>query len=89
MWIIPFLPKRFQDAYVQRCWNKKSDEQILNAYHDATQWISTISWMGSKIDVSGSTEGISDDCKKRLNNWILPQMEKRELKGYICRGIDE
>ena len=73
--IVSFLPKKWQDKYIQKQWNNKEDEHILIAFEDANQWIEL-----SKGRMSTATiRKIAADCQDRLDKFILPQMNRRGL----------
>ena len=67
--------KLFFFGGVQGIWDKKPDADILTAYDDATGWID----LSLGIFESETTIEIAEDCFKRLDLYILPQMRKRRL----------
>ena len=75
-WVIAYLPKKMQEEQIQKIWDAKSDESILNAYKDANDWIEIDSF---DYTSSPTTRSIADSCFKRLDNYIKPQMAKRKL----------
>ena len=54
-------------------WNIKSNEQVIEAYDDAKEWIYLCGRSNLNI------ESIRARAEIRLNNFILPQMQKRGL----------
>lgn len=59
----------------QGIWNKKTDEEILYSYEDATGWVD----ISFGITESETTIKIANSSIYRLENYILPQMKKRNL----------
>lgn len=73
--IVSYLPKKYRDKYIQKQWDNKSDDSIMIAYKDATEWIEL-----SKGALSGIViEEIASDCQDRLDKFIMPQVTKRGL----------
>ncbi len=69
LWLVAFFPKSWQERHIQDAWDSKTDEQIIAAYMDALAWLSL-----------KAAECLHEDCKARLDNYIIPQMKKRGLK---------
>jgi len=77
--IVSYLPKKLQDKYIQHVWDNKKDRSILRAFVDATDWIDlSIGSMDSLV-----VADIAEDCVKRLDKHIMPQMRKRKLTKEI------
>ena len=73
--VVSFLPKKYKDRYIQKRWDKKSDDDIMIALADAEGWIEI-----SKGRVSTPTiREIASDCQDRLDKFIMPQVTKRGL----------
>lgn len=67
--------KKYKDKYMQKQWDKKSDDSIIIALADAEGWIEL-----SKGRVSTPTiNDIANDCQDRLDKFIMPQVTKRGL----------
>ncbi len=63
-----------KDNAVRNHWDKFTDEEIIDAYHDNIQWAKSLKFL--KIE-SNSSMVVTN--KYRYNNLILPQMNKRNL----------
>ena len=73
--VVTFLPKKWQDKYIQKQWDNKTDESILTALADANEWIELSKGIMSGIVI----EEIAKDCQDRLDKFIIPQVTKRGL----------
>ena len=76
IWLIALLPKRQQKTQIQKMWDNKSDESIRAAYKDAMGWVDLSNTLYSP---SGTIRTIADDCLRKLDKYIKPQMRKRGL----------
>ncbi len=73
--VVSYLPKKYQDKYIQKQWGKKSDASIMAAYKDATEWIE----ISKGIMSTPTIRDIASDCQDRLDKFIMPQVNKRGL----------
>lgn len=73
--IVTFLLKKWQDKYIQKQWDNKTDESILIALEDANEWIE----LSKGIMSTTLTKDIAKNCQDRLDKFILPQVTKRGL----------
>jgi len=73
--ILPFLPDKVANRQIYAIWDRKSDQQILHSFDDATGWID----LSMGIMASPTIDDIAQDCYGRLDKYILPQMKKRGL----------
>ncbi len=73
--LVIYLPKQWQKKYIQNIWDSKTNNDIIESFTDATQWIDLS--FGSLE--SPTTIDIAADCYKRLEERILPQMRSRGL----------
>lgn len=87
--ILIWLPEKLKKKYILHLWNTKTDEQILNAYNDRTQWISGLEFLGQRVGKSKITSEIILDCLEALNTYILPQMKKRGIPTKFTGEIHE
>ena len=64
-----------KQRHIQSVWDKRSDDDIRDAYKDAQDWLSL------DADKWGDTmKNIHKSVNERLEKFILPQMKKRGLK---------
>lgn len=73
--LITFLPKKYQERYVHKQWDNKSDDDIIVALADAEGWIGLASGIASSVTI----REIASDCQARLDKYITPQVTKRGL----------
>ena len=73
--IVSYLPKKWQDKFIQKRWDKKSDDTIIAALKDANDWIG----LGKGSMSTPTIREIASDCQDRLDKFIMPQVTKRGL----------
>ena len=73
--VITFLPKKYQERYIQKQWDNKSDDDIMIAFNDAIDWMQLASGRMS----TGAIKDIARDCEDRLRKYIMPQVTRRGL----------
>lgn len=70
-----------QNRKIQAIWDKKSDDQIMDAYADAVDWLSTeegsLGEKGFRLPKS-----LKDSLDLRLQKYIIPQIKKRGLETW-------
>ena len=72
--VVTFLPKKWQDKYIQKQWANKTDDDILLALKDANGWVEL-----SNTVTSPTLREMAKNCQDRLDKFILPQVTKRGL----------
>lgn len=75
LWLATLLTRKQKDNYISKIWDDRTDEDIIDTYEDATDWIR----LSKGIMASAVLTKIAADCQQRLDKFILPQIEKREL----------
>ena len=73
--VLSFLPKKYQERYTQKQWDKKSDDDIMVALADAEGWIG----LDKGVVSTPTINKVAADCKDRLDKYIMPQVTKRGL----------
>ncbi len=63
-----------KEARIQRVWDKKSDEEILEAYKDNRIWYSNLKFLQFTSNFS-----LWKQVNYRYDKLIKPQMDKRNL----------
>lgn len=79
--IVSFLPKKWQNDYVQHVWDSKTDKSIIHAYDDCMGWICFS--RGMSCD---GTASIASRCEDKLEKYINPQMKKRGIVSTITEN---
>ena len=75
LWLLMYLPEKVQEKQIRKRWSKKTDNEILGAFEDSTEWID----ISLGIMESKTTKGIAQTCFKRLDKYILPEIRDRGL----------
>ena len=78
--VVSFLPKKWQDKYIQHQWDNKSDDSIIHALADAEGWVE----LNNRILANGgehmpTLNKVAKSCQDRLDRLIMPQVTKRGL----------
>ena len=73
--VVTYLPKGWQDKYIERLWDDTPDDDILDAYDDAIDWIEL-----SHNCISPTVKDVAVSCQSKLDNYVLPQMRKRGME---------
>jgi len=79
LFMVVFLPKKWQESYVQRQWDRKSNKDVLYAFKDRIGWVK---WINPTTDRAELRE-LHKNCQRDLDERIIPQMQKRGLYRYI------
>lgn len=74
--ILILLPASIRERHIQKIWDKRTDDEIVASHDDAMSWIELADGF-----FSDSLADVVKSCQSRLDNYILPQMEKRGLKN--------
>ena len=76
VWVIAMLPRDMQRKKICKRWDSRTDEEIIDALDDAQNWISIIS---KDDDTNDHLIKLSDDCQMRIDEYIMPQIIKRNI----------
>lgn len=84
LFAVPLLPEKLRNKYIRHIWDTKTDDEIWRAFFNNIGWIEL-----SLGDFEARTIiNISNDCIRKLDEYIMPQMIKRDLVKEIY-NVDE
>ena len=80
LFIVVFFPKKWKESYVQRQWDRKTDEDVLYAFKDRMELIGhTVKYPDGFMP---TLKKIAESSQRDLDERIIPQMQKRGLGDY-------
>jgi hypothetical protein len=75
--VLIFLPDSIQKKRISLEWKIKPDEKVLYAYEDCNEWIQL------------GIESICASSTKRMNEIIIPEMDRRGLARPPLRSLSQ
>ena len=66
------------ESRAKRVWDSRTDEEIINAYHDNRIWLNNLKFLNMDKDFS-----LFETTLMRYDKYIKPQMDKRKLWSKV------